>query len=110
MIEEIVKAYVTKADGEVVRVKLLDSTFEKDLLNLGFSFDAEFLEYAIQASNDTEKANLFNMLRNLDVSFSSGKEWCPSEVFEYLRELGLISGDFKRISWRGPGKFYITVE
>ena len=107
---ETVKAFVTKADGKVVRVKAIDSSIVGELSGLGFTFDSDFSEYTIKILDNSEKAELFDKLRTLDVAFSSGKEWCPSEVFEYLRENGLICADFKKISWKGPGDYHLTVE
>ena len=105
-----IKAFVTKADGKIVRVKLLDSSIKNELTNLGFSFDNNLSEFIIKADDNASKAKIFEKLRDLDVSFSGGKEWCPSEVFEYLRETGLITGQFKKIGWSGPGDYHITVE
>lgn len=105
-----VKAYVTKADGKIVRVKAVSNSVDDKVLNLGFIFDADFFEYKIQISSNEQKAELFNELRNIGVAFSSGKEWCPSEVFEYLRDSGLLNGSFIKISWKEPGNYYVTTE
>ncbi|WKD50705.1 hypothetical protein [Microbulbifer spongiae] len=110
MSEELVKAFVTKADGKVVRVKSVDSSFQNELSNLGFVYDSDLSEYIFSVSGNLEKAELFDKLRTLEVSFSSGKEWCPAEVFEYLREAGLLSGSFTKISWSGPGDYHLTVD
>ncbi|WP_392383826.1 hypothetical protein [Marinomonas primoryensis] len=110
MNDQSMKAFVTKADGKVIRVKLLDSSFKEELSNLGFSYDDELSEYFTQSDDNTIKAGIFEKLRDLDVSFSGGKEWCPAEVFEYLRETGLIAGQFKKVGWSGPGDYRLTVE
>ncbi|MCG3766502.1 hypothetical protein EXA23_09825 [Vibrio cincinnatiensis] len=110
MSEELVKAFVTKADGKVVRVKLIDSSFQNELSNLGFVYDSGLSEYTFLVSGNQEKAELFDKLRVLEVNFSDGREWCPAEVFEYLRETGLLSGSFKKISWSGPGDYHLTVD
>lgn len=110
MNDQSTKAFVTKADGKVIRVKLLDSSFKEELSNMGFSYDDELSEYSIPSDDNTIKAGIFEKLRDLNVSFSGGKEWCPSEVFEYLRETGLITGQFKKIGWSGPGDYHLTVE
>jgi hypothetical protein len=110
MSEELVKAFVTKADANVVRIKLLDSSFQSELSNLGFVFDSGLSEYTFSVTGNQEKAELFDKLRALDAGFSSGKEWCPAEVFEYLRETGLLTGSFKKISWNGPGDYHLTVD
>lgn len=46
-------------------------------------------------------------LRDHGVPFSEGKEWNPSEVFEYLRDLGLAEGGYWSIWWAEPGKFSV---
>jgi len=110
MSEELVKAFVTKADGKVVRVKLVDHSFKNELYNLGFVYDSDLSEYTSLVSGDQEKAELFDKLRSLGVNFSGGKEWCPAEVFEYLREANLLDGNYKKIGWSGPGEYHISVE
>lgn len=109
MITDNVKAFVTKADGKVIRVKVLDDSIIEALSDLGFKYNAEFSEYLVQINENSEKANFFDNLRLLEVAFSSGKEWCPSEIFEYLRELGLIRGTYKKISWYKPENYNVTV-
>jgi len=37
----------------------------------------------------------------LGLPFSAGKEWCPSEVVEDLRDRGLVTGPFEQIYWTG---------
>lgn len=110
MIEGPVKAFVTKADGKIVRVKLVDSSLQNELSSLGFVYDPDLSEYTFSVSGNQEKAELFDKLRILEVGFSSGKEWSPAEVFEYLRETGLLTGSFKRISWSAPGDYHLTVD
>ena len=104
------KAFVSRADGRFVGVKLLDSSYESELFGLVFLYDGDIKEYIMQSDDNVEKAAIFEKLRDLDVSFSDGKEWCPSEVFEYLIEIGLINGPFYRVSWRGPGDYHLTID
>lgn len=106
----LVKAFVTKADRKAVCVRLIVNSFQSELFNLGFKYDSELSEFIFLVSGDQEKADIFCKLRALGVSFSGGKEWCSAEVFEYLRDIGLLSGNFQRISWRGPGDYHLTVE
>jgi hypothetical protein len=53
---------------------------------------------------------VFDELRSLGVAFSAGKEWCPSEVFEYLRDEQLLSGKYLRVAWTQPGQYRLTNE
>lgn len=105
-----VKAYVTKSDGDFVRVKILDAKIKGKLVDIGFANDVDLNEYKIATLGDEKKAEIFNKLRDMDVYFSDGREWCPSEVFEHLRDTGLLSGKFTMISWAAPGEFFITTD
>lgn len=105
-----VMAFVTKADGKIIRVNLIDEKFEYELSKLDFVFDHDTKEYVLQVSDNDKKSKTFKHLRDLGVAFSSGKEWSPSEVFEYLREMGLITGKYTRISWTNLGEYQCTIE
>lgn len=106
----LVHAYVIQADGDYVRVKVRDACVEPALINLGFSSTAQVDEYELSCSDNTAKAHIFVQLRQLDVCFSAGREWCPAEVFLYLREIGLLNGGFKRIAWTRPDHYRVTDE
>lgn len=105
-----VQAYVTQADGDYIRVKTLDGVLRQPLLDLGFSSGRYADEYIISSSNNHMKATLFAQLKNLDVCFSSGREWCPAEVFQYLKDEGLLSGGFRQIRWTQPGHYIVKNE
>ncbi|MHC8365315.1 hypothetical protein ACYZT9_05390 [Pseudomonas sp. ZT5P21] len=102
------QAYVTKSDSDFVRVKVLDAKIIEKLIGIGFTNDIDLNEYKIITPNDENKAGIFNQLRELEVYFSDGREWCPAEVFEYLRDKGLLIGNFTMISWTAPHKYFIT--
>ena len=89
---------------------MLDESFKRELIELGFSFDNDYDEYTLLTSGNDNKSELFQKLRDLGVAFSGGREWCPSEVFEYLRKTGLLSGSYTKISWSGPGDYHCTIE
>ncbi|WP_061010552.1 hypothetical protein [Vibrio sp. CUB2] len=110
MMSDSIMAFVTKADGKLVRVSLLDDSFKKELIGLGFSFDNDYDEYTFLTSGNDAKAELFRKLRDLGVAFSGGREWCPSDVFEYLRQLELLKGAYTKISWTAPGNYRCTIE
>lgn len=108
--DESLKAYVFIADGNTIRLTVVDEAIKISLCTLGFTPESRSAQYELRVSGEQEKAIIFEQLRTLDVCFSAGKEWCPAEVFEYLRNKGLVSGSFKKISWRGPDDYHITVE
>ena len=107
MIDQELKAYVEKADTDTVRVRIIDSTLDSALAALGFSA-VEPGVYTLDVADDRHKAQLFDALRTLGVAFADGKEWCPAEVVEYLRDMKLLSGKFTRISWREPGHYHLA--
>ncbi len=65
-------AFVQKADGLFLKIVTSDSQASKDLLDLGFSILTES-EYRITAPSETEKARLFNTLRDKEFCFARGQ-------------------------------------
>ena len=100
--------YVTKADSSQVRVVASEQTLIDELKKIGFIYDNDLLSFVLNAKDNNEKAVIFNKLRNLGVYFSAGREWSPSELFEYFREINLVSGTYKRISWVGPDSWKVN--
>lgn len=105
-----IKAYVTQADSDYIRLTVLDASLRTTLLDLGFSSKTDPSEYNIPTPNNSTKATLFAELKALNVCFSSGREWSPAEVFQYLRDLKLLSGGFRQITWTSPNHFVVTDE
>lgn len=105
-----VQAYVEKSDSDFVRIKIIDAKIKEKLIGIGFTNDIDLNEYKITTPNDEEKAGVFNQLRDLEVYFSDGREWCPAEIFEHLRDKGLLLGNFTMISWTTPDKYFITTD
>jgi hypothetical protein len=99
-------SYVRTAEGPVV-VYAADQATVGTLVALGFSRRGS-AEYARQSSGDAETAEIFEALRDAQVCFSIGREWNPAEIFEDLRERGLLSGKYRRISFSGPGKWFVN--
>ncbi|MGG5812389.1 hypothetical protein [Falsiroseomonas sp. CW058] len=103
-----VKFYVYTMSGKKTGVKRLG--FEKPtfLEQIGFVYDQEFDAWIKVVDSDFEKAELADFLRNNNVAFSDGREWNPAEMFQYFRDdKKFLEGNFKRISWSGPGKYSI---
>lgn len=108
MINEPLKAFVEKADDDVIRVNVLDRGLRPAMTALGFAATFEPGIFELRVADDAQKAQCFDALRALGVAFSDGKEWCPAEVFEYLRDMSLLSGPFVRVSWRKPGDYHLV--
>ena len=103
----MLKAYVATADGDVIRVQVIDKALDSPLRAIGFSTAAQKDIYVLQVADNKQKAKVFDELRSLGVAFSAGKEWCPSEVFEYLRDEQLLSGKYLRVAWTQPGHLIV---
>ncbi|WP_367880636.1 hypothetical protein [Pseudomonas sp. CVAP len=108
MINDLLKAFVEKADGDLIRVRIIDNALDSPLRAIGFLHATEKDIYVLNVADDKQKAKVFDELRSLGVAFSAGKEWCPSEVFEYLRDEQLLSGQFLRVAWTQPGQYLLT--
>lgn len=105
-----INAFVTNVSGQFVKVKVIDKSIKKDIESLGFKFDTASSEFALLASSHKEKAKIFCELEKIGVCFSAGKEWSPSELFEYYRDIGLLNGTYKRISWRKRSEPVVSIE
>ncbi|SDH11011.1 hypothetical protein [Pseudomonas abietaniphila] len=103
------KAFVEKADDDVIRLNMLDPNIYQSVASLGFLAGAEPGILTVVTTDDAHKAKVFEALQAMDVAFSDGKEWCPAEVFEFLRDMNLISGKFIRVSWSKPGDYHLAV-
>lgn len=61
--------------------------------------------WVINYDNDKDLAKIMSSLRDNGFLFSYDEHgWCPSEIFQHLREKGCLSGKFTEIFWRGPDK------
>lgn len=105
-----IQAYVTKSDSDFVRLKILDARIKEKIINIGLTNDIAINEYIIITPDDRKKASVLNQLRNIGVCFSDGREWCPAEIFEHLRDKGLLAGTFSMVSWTTPDEYFITTE
>ena len=107
--ETHIDAYVRQADGNCIRVMLLNGRPRTSLQALGFTAgEADTL--TLPVADDAAKAAVFIRLRDLGVAFSAGREWCPADVFEHFRDGGLLQGTYLRVAWRTPQQFTVTTE
>lgn len=83
MINEALKAFVEKADGDVIRVKVNDHDLYIELSAIGFFGALEDGVFERYVADDVEKA----------------------KVFEYLRDKASLSGKFVRVSWTQSGQY-----
>lgn len=104
------KAFVAEASASRILIEVLDDAILEQLASLGFAptEGAGLNSVSASFSSLNAKAKLFARLRDFEVCFSAGPDWSPSEIFEYLRDQGLLIGRYRRVAWSGPGRFTIA--
>lgn len=101
------ECYVTKADDNCIRVMSKGNKKNENLIKLGFIFDIKNSDYYFEVNDFNEKGRIFSLLRDMGIGFLGGREWSPSEVFEYLRDMRVVSGKYKRVFWKGPDDMHV---
>lgn len=105
--ETHIDAYVRQADGNCIKVVLFNGRSRASLQALGFTAGEEDT-LTLPVPDDAAKAAVFIGLRDLGVAISAGREWCPADVFEHLRDGGVLEGRYLRVAWRTPRQFTVT--
>jgi len=105
--ETHIDAYVRQADGNCIKVMLFNGRSRASLQSLGFTAGDENT-LTLPVPDDAAKAAVFLRLRDLGVAFSAGREWCPADVFEHLRDRGALEGPYLRVAWRTLQQFTVT--
>lgn len=90
--------YVVEANSSFLRVIALSQIGASCLKQLGFKEESP-LSFILSIDHPNDRVKLFQQLRDSDFAFSAGREWSPSELFEFFRDQGLLSGDYIRIAW-----------
>jgi sarcosine oxidase gamma subunit len=103
--------YVSAADGDTVVIHAPREPLAPLLNQLEFKPTTPAGDVLSRAvADEAEKARVMAALREAGVSFARGREWSPAEVFERLRDQGLLTGAFRSISWLGPDRFHVREE
>lgn len=103
-----VEAFVSEAASARIVVQVMDEKVLGVLKNMGFTLEnGEKLVVITSASSQEAKAEMLSKLRDCGICFSGGPDWSPSEVFEYLRDCGLLTGRYRKVIWRGPSQMEV---
>ncbi|WP_299599175.1 hypothetical protein [uncultured Microbulbifer sp.] len=97
-----ISGFVTRIDTNVVVIPE-DSQSSRKLLKIGFSLCPEPGSYIFSPKDDGDKYSLIERLRDEGFAFSGGAGWSPSEVVDYARDQGYVSGKFLRVTWFSQG-------
>ncbi|WP_152531682.1 hypothetical protein [Pseudomonas syringae] len=104
------KAFVSEGSLSEVVVKVIDDSVIEFLVGLGFLAmpGREQKTLSLITPDEDFKIKIFSALRDKGVCFSAGPDWCPAEVFEFLRDQKKLTGSYRKIIWFGPGKFKVV--
>ncbi len=101
-------SHVAVVLGEEVLVRVTDADARAVIRGLGGRRTLFPLRtWMIPFRGDQELATLLVALRDGGLLFGSGRQWPPCDVFEDLRERGLVSGKYKKVFWHSPGQFRV---
>jgi hypothetical protein len=103
---ETLPPYVSEASTSEVVVEITDAVLRHEIQSWG-KHRGDAGKIVIDVASDHEKATLFGRLRDHGVAFAVGRGWSPSEVFDELRAIGLVTGSFHEIYWTGPGAWSV---
>ena len=100
------KAYVLEGALSEIVVKVIDDSVLELLAGLDFVSvpGRDKRTFSLTTPNQSIKIQIFERLRDQGVCFSGGPDWCPADVFEFLRDNKLLTGPYRKIVWRGPGE------
>lgn len=100
------KAFVSEGALSEIVVRVIDDNAIELIVGLGFAAvpGAEKKTFSLIAPDQEFKIRLFETLRDEGVCFSAGPDWCPADVFEFLRDQGMLTGFYRKIIWCGPDK------
>lgn len=99
------KAFVSEGSLSKIVVEVIDDSVIELLGELGFvaGDGKEAKTLSLLAPDQDFKIKLFEKLRDEGICFSAGPDWCPADVFEFLRDQKKIAGIYRKIIWCGPG-------
>lgn len=102
----VTTAFFSEGALSEIVVKVIDDSVIGLLVGLGFVAvpDKEQKTLSIMAPDQDFNIMLFAKLRDEGVCFSAGPDWCPADVFEFLRDQKMLVGVYRKIIWCGPGK------
>jgi len=98
-------ANVSLVTENKIFIRDIEETQREQLQSVGIQpDDLVSSRWVIQYVGEIEKATLFTQLRDIGIAFSTDTRlgWGPAEQFEEMRDRGIVKGNFKRVSWRGP--------
>lgn len=102
-------SYVAVVLGEEVLVRVTDADARVVVRRIGARrslFPPR--TWVIRYRGEVELASILAALRDAGLPFGFGRQWPPCDVFEDLRERGLVSGKYKKVFWHGPGQYEVV--
>lgn len=104
------KIIVVELAGQSILLSNSGDNFKKELIAMGFVKKGKYYALDLPTRDITQRVTLIKKLIALEALFSNGKDWSPSELVDYYKEIGLIDSKYYKISWKGKDDFYIVLK
>ena len=104
------KIVVVELAGRNILLNNSSDNFNKELIAMGFVKNGKYYALGLPTNDVTKRVTLIKKLIALGDIFSDGKDWSPSELVDYYKEIGLIDSTYYKISWKGKDDFYIVLK
>lgn len=93
--------------GAYARIFCGNQADEASLLKLGFV--SENGQMVRPISDVPDRQRLVNSLIDLRALFSSGRDWSPAELVDFYREQGVVTANYRMITWKNPNQYMVIV-
>ena len=104
------KIIVVELAGQSILLSNSSDNFKKKLIAMGFVKKGKYYALDLPTKDITQQITLIKKLIVLEALFSNGKDWSPSELVDYYKEIGLTDSKYHKISWKGKDDFYIVLK
>lgn len=104
------KIIVVELAGQNILLANSGDNFNKELIAMGFIKKGKYYTLNLPVKDITQRVTLIKKLIALEALFSDGKDWSPSELVDYYKEMGLIDNKYYKISWKGKDDFHIVLK
>lgn len=103
------KIIVIELAGQNILLTNSNDNFTKELIAMGFVKNEKYYTLDLPTSDVAKRVTLIKKLIAMDALFSNGKDWAPSKLVDYYKEIGLIDSKYYMISWKGKDDFDIAL-
>ena len=104
------KIIVVELAGQSILLSNSGDNLKKELIAMGFVKKGKYYALDLPTKDITQRITLIKKLIAFEALFSNGKDWSPSELVDYYKEIGLINSKYYKILWKGKDDFHIVLK